>query len=432
MTAESRPLAARILVPGRIHYGWAMAAVTLVVLVMSAGFRSTAGVLIVPLEHEFGWSPATVSSAVSINLIMFGLGAPFAAALHDRFGVRRVTVTALLVVAAASAATTLISAPWQLRVLWGLVIGSATGAISIPLAAIVGNRWFVRRRGLVTGVMTAANATGQLIFLPLLAAIVTAAGWRWASATVAVVALTLVVPLAALVMRDRPADLGLAPYGAEALESAPERASGPVRTALAGLAEGARSGTFWLLAGSFFVCGASTNGLIGTHLIPAAADHGVSEVTAASYLAAIGVFDIIGTTFSGWLTDRYDPRALLFSYYGLRGLSLLGLHSVLGSPSLGLLAFIVFYGLDWVATVPPTVALTADAFGRERVGVLFGWIFAAHQFGAAFAAYGAGAIRTDAGSYHWAFLISGAMCMGASFAVTRIRTRRAQPATAPV
>ena len=432
MTAESRPLAARILVPGRIHYGWAMAAVTLVVLVMSAGFRSTAGVLIVPLEHEFGWSAATVSSAVSINLIMFGLGAPFAAALHDRFGVRRVTVTALLVVAAASAATTLISAPWQLRVLWGLVIGSATGAISIPLAAIVGNRWFVRRRGLVTGVMTAANATGQLIFLPLLAAIVTAAGWRWASATVAVVALTLVVPLAALVMRDRPADLGLAPYGAETVEPAPERASGPVRTALAGLAEGARSGTFWLLAGSFFVCGASTNGLIGTHLIPAAADHGVSEVTAASYLAAIGVFDIIGTTFSGWLTDRYDPRALLFWYYGLRGLSLLGLHSVLGSPSLGLLAFIVFYGLDWVATVPPTVALTADAFGRERVGVLFGWIFAAHQFGAAFAAYGAGAIRTDAGSYHWAFLISGAMCMGASFAVTRIRTRRAQPATAPV
>ncbi len=430
MTAESRPLAARILAPGRVHYGWAMAAVTLLVLVMSAGFRSTAGILIVPLEHEFGWSAATVSSAVSINLIMFGLGAPFAAALHDRFGVRRVTVTALLVVAAASAATTLISEPWQLRLLWGLVIGTATGAVSIPLAAIVGNRWFVRRRGLVTGIMTSANATGQLIFLPVLATIVTAAGWRWASATVAVVALLVVVPLAALVMRDHPSDVGLPPYGGEEIEMPVAPVSGPVRTALGGLREGARSGTFWLLAGSFFVCGASTNGLVGTHLIPAAHDHGVSEVTAASYLAAIGVFDIIGTTFSGWLTDRYDPRLLLFWYYGLRGLSLLALHSVLGSPNLGLLAFVVFYGLDWVATVPPTVALTADAFGRERVGILFGWIFAAHQFGAAFAAYGAGWIRTDAGSYHWAFLLSGAMCMGASFAVTRIRTRVPRPAPA--
>ena len=323
MTAESRPLAARILAPGRIHYGWAMAAVTLLVLVMSAGFRSAAGVLIVPLEDEFGWSAATVSSAVSINLIMFGLGAPFAAALHDRFGVRRVTVTALLVVAAASAATTLISEPWQLRVLWGLVIGTATGAVSIPLAAIVGNRWFVRRRGLVTGIMTSANATGQLVFLPVLATIVTTAGWRWASATVAVVALLVVVPLAALLMRDHPADVGLPPYGAEEIEPPKAPAAGPVRTALGALREGSRSGTFWLLTGSFFVCGASTNGLVGTHLIPAAHDHGISEVTAASYLAAIGVFDIVGTTFSGWLTDRHDPRLLLFWYYGLRGLSLL-------------------------------------------------------------------------------------------------------------
>jgi MFS family permease len=330
VTVESRPLASRILAPGRVHYGWAMAGVTLLVLVMSAGFRSTAGVLIVPLEHEFGWSAATVSSAVSINLIMFGLGAPFAAALHERFGVRRVTVTALLVVAAASAATTLISAPWELRLLWGLVIGTATGAVSIPLAAIVGNRWFIRRRGLVTGIMTSANATGQLIFLPILATIVTTAGWRWASATVAVVALLVVVPLAALIMRDHPADLGLAPYGGEEIEAPRAPTAGPVRTALGGLREGARSGTFWLLTGSFFVCGASTNGLVGTHLIPAAHDHGISEVTAASYLAAIGVFDIIGTTFSGWLTDRYDPRLLLFWYYGLRGLSLLALHSVLG------------------------------------------------------------------------------------------------------
>ena len=242
MTVESRSLAARVLAPGRVHYGWAMAGVTLLVLVMSAGFRSTAGVLIVPLEQEFGWSAATVSSAVSINLIMFGLGAPFAAALHERYGVRRVTVTALVVVAAASAATTLISSPWELRLLWGVVIGTATGAVSIPLAAIVGNRWFVRRRGLVTGIMTSANATGQLVFLPVLATIVTTAGWRWASATVAVVALLVVVPLAALIMRDRPSDVGIAPYGGDAVEVPKPPAAGPMRSALGGLARGCALG----------------------------------------------------------------------------------------------------------------------------------------------------------------------------------------------
>jgi sugar phosphate permease len=422
-------LGAARLTRSRLHYGWVMVGVTLLVLVTSAGFRATPGVLIVPLQHEFGWSRATISVAVSINLVAYGLCAPFAAALHERFGLRRVILSALAVIALASCLTTQISSPWQLFLLWGLVIGCATGAVAVPLAAIVANRWFIARRGLVTGVMTASNATGQLVFLPALAVIVGAWGWRAASVTVAIVALGIVLPVAWLLVRDRPADVGQPPYGGTAIEPAPP-AGAPFRAALGGLAEASRSGTFWLLVGTFFVCGASTNGLIGTHLIPAAVDHGVAEVTAASYLAAIGVFDIVGTTLSGFLTDRYDPRLLLFWYYGLRGVSLLFLHSVLGAPNAGLIAFIVFYGLDWVATVPPTVALTADAFGREKVGIVFGWIFAAHQLGAATAALGAGVIRTDAGSYHWAFLIAGALCMGASLASTRIARRPARAASA--
>ncbi len=409
-----------------VYYGFAMVAVTLLVLVMSAGFRSAPSVMIVPLQDQFGWSRATISSAVSINLVCFGLAAPFAAALHERFGIRRVVIAALAIVAVASLATTRISQPWQLQLLWGVVIGSATGAVSVPLAAMVAQRWFVRRRGLVTGIMTAANATGQLVFLPALALLVRQYGWKAASICVAVVAVLLVMPLAALVMRNRPADVGLPPYGADELEErVPVQA--PVRNALGGLALGARSGTFWLLAFTFFVCGASTNGLIGTHLIPAAVDQGVPAVTAAGYLALIGVFDIVGTTLSGWLTDRYDPRLLLFWYYALRGISLLFLHSVLGAPNAGLLLFIVFYGLDWVATVPPTVALCADCFGRERASVVFAWVFAFHQLGAAAAAYGAGLVRTDAGSYHWAFLGAGALCLGASLATTRIRRLRGVP-----
>jgi sugar phosphate permease len=406
-----------------VHYGFAMVGVTLLVLVMSAGFRSAPSVMIIPLQDRFGWSRATISSAVSINLVCFGLAAPFAAALHERFGIRRVVVSALAIVAAASLLTTLVTHPWQLQLLWGLVIGSATGAVSVPLAAMVAQRWFVRRRGLVTGIMTAANATGQLVFLPALALLVRQYGWKAASIAVAIVAVGLVMPAAALVLRNRPFDLGLAPYGAAEIEP-PAHVQAPLKNALGGLALGARSGTFWLLAFTFFVCGASTNGLIGTHLIPAAVDQGVPAVTAASYLALIGIFDIIGTTLSGFLTDRHDPRVLLFWYYALRGISLMFLHTVLGAPNAGLLLFIVFYGLDWVATVPPTVALCTDCFGRERAGVVFAWVFAFHQLGAASAAYGAGLVRTDAGSYHWAFLGAGALCLGASLATTRIRRLR--------
>jgi MFS family permease len=417
----------------RPHYAWIIAAVGLVTLITSAGFRSTTGILIVPLQNEFGWSRATISFAVAINLVIYGLGGPFAAAFVEKYGMRRVITVAVLGISLGAGLSTQMTAPWQLDVLWGVVNAAATGAISVPLGAMIANRWFARRRGLITGLLTASNASGQLIFLPLLAWIVTQWGWRYAAGTAAAVALVVVLPLVLIFIRDRPSDLGLAPYGSTEIEPAPVVTGNPFASAVRTLGTVRRSRAFWLLAGSFFICGASTNGLIGTHLIPAAMDHGFGEVAAASLLATIGVFDLVGTLCSGWLTDRYDPRLLLAWYYGLRGLSLLALPYVFGSPRFGLILFVVFYGLDWVATVPPTVALTAEIFGRESVGVVFGWIFAAHMAGAAAAAWGAGEARTSFGGYGWAFGTSGLLCLFAVGLVTQIRRgpELATPALVP-
>ena len=408
-----------------------VAIVSLLTLVTAAGFRSTVGVLIVPLQEEFGWSRATISAAVAINLVLYGLGGPFAAGLYDRIGIRRVIVAALATIAISSTLTTQMSAPWQLDLLWGVANGLATGAIGVTLAAVIANRWFVERRGLVTGMLTASNATGQLAFLPLLGWIVSVQGWRTAALTVSLVALAFVLPLVLLFLRDSPADVGLRPFGALA-DDPPLVQENPFRAAIGGLVAASRSRIFWLLSASFFVCGATTTGLIGTHLIPASMDHGMAAVTAASLLAVIGVFDLVGTIASGWLTDRYDPRWLLFWYYGLRGLSLLALPFVIGSPSLGLIAFVVFYGLDWVATVPPTVAITAQVFGRARVGVTFGWIFGAHQLGAAVAAWGAGAARTWLGDYQSAFVTAGLLSLVASGLVMRITAARTGAHAVPV
>ena len=429
MTGSPSVVLARRLDSRGIHYGWVIAGVAFLTLITAAGFRSTVGVLIVPLQDEFGWSRAVISAAVAINLVLYGLGGPFAAGLYDRFGIRRVIVIALATIAVSSTLTTQIDAPWQLDLLWGVANGLATGAIGVTLAAVIASRWFVERRGIVTGMLTASNATGQLVFLPLLGWIVTSQGWRSAAMTVSLVALVFTLPLVALFLRDSPADVGLRPFGALVADP-PIVQQNPFRAAIGGLAVASRTPTFWLLSVSFFICGATTNGLIGTHLIPAAMDHGMSEVTAASLLAVIGVFDLVGTLCSGWLTDRFDPRRLLFWYYGLRGLSLLALPFVIGSSNLGLIAFVVFYGLDWVATVPPTVAITAQAFGRERVGVVFGWIFGAHQLGAAAAAWGAGAARTWFGDYQGAFVTAGLLSLFASGLVIRIADSRSnRPST---
>jgi predicted MFS family arabinose efflux permease len=406
----------------RLHYAWVVVAVGFLALVMAAGFRATAGVLLIPLHEDFGWSRGTISLAVSINLLCFGLGAPFAAGLVERFGVRPVVVAALATIAGSSLVTTVMTEPWELFLLWGIVNGCATGAVSVPLAAIIANRWFVRRRGLVTGVLTASNASGQLVFLPLLAWI---AGydWRYASITVAAAAALVVLPPVAVFMRERPADVGFLPYGADEAWTPSPPAPGGFGAALSGLWLAGRSQTFWLLAATFFVCGATTTGLISTHLIPAAHDHGITQVTAASLLALIGAFDMVGTLASGWLTDRFDSRALLVVYYGLRGLALLGLPVALGSAHAALIAFAVVYGLDWVATVPPTSALTTSAFGAERAGVVFAWIFAAHQLGAAVAAWSGGFARDTTGEYGPVFIGAGVLALLAAGLVLLIRRR---------
>jgi MFS family permease len=395
----------------RVHYAWTVAAVTFVVLLVAAGIRSTPGVLLVPLEQEFGWSHASISVAVAINLVLYGLIGPFAAAVIDRFGVRRTLSAALVVLAAGVGLTTLMSRHWQLVLLWGVVVGTGTGFTAMVLGATLVNRWFASHRGAVLGALSASTASGQLVFLPVLAALAATYGWRAAAYLMAGLAL-LITPMVALLIRDHPRDVGLAPYGGTESDAVHVRSTGnPARAAVDGLLDGLRSRPFWLLAGTFFICGASTNGLIGTHLIPACVDHGIAPVAAAGLLASMGLFDLVGTTASGWLTDRWDSRKLLGWYYGLRGLSLFALPAALAGPEPARWVFAVFFGLDWVATVPPTARLTADVFGKERVGIMFGWIVAAHQLGAGAAAWGAGTVRTELGAYHPAFFAAGALCL---------------------
>jgi predicted MFS family arabinose efflux permease len=399
-----------------------VAAVTFAVLLGAAGFRAAPGVLLVPLHDDLGWSRAVISSAIAVNLILFGLAGPFAAALMGRIGVRRVVLGALVAVSAGAALTTLMNAAWQLVLLWGVVVGAGSGCMATVLAATVATRWFVERRGLVTGALTAATATGQLAFLPALGWLADHVGWRAVSLTVAGGALA-VVPLVAARLRDDPAELGTVPYGATHDYVPPAPVEHPVHAAFEGLKGACRVPAFWLLAGSFFVCGVSTNGLVGTHFIAAAVDADHSATAASSLLALVGIFDVAGTLASGWLTDRVDPRRLLFAYYGLRGAALLVLHHVLDAGGIGLAGFTVFYGLDWVATVPPTVALCTQVFGASRSSVVYGWVFAAHQLGAAGAAYGAGAIRGATGSYELAFHLAGGLCFAAALGVQRITAR---------
>ncbi|MFT4085093.1 MAG: MFS transporter [Nocardioides sp.] len=416
----------RSAVRGRPHRAWLIAAVTFVTLLGAAGFRAAPSVMMDPLHMEFGWSHATIGAAMSINMTLFGLISPFAASLMDRFGIRPVVTLALMLVAAGAGLTVFMTASWQLLVLWGIFVGVGTGAMSMAFVATVATRWFVARRGLVSGVLTAGNATGQLIFLPVLAHLTDAAGWRTAAVVVGCGA-AAVIPLVLVLMRDHPHDLGLRAYGATAADPGPDRVrGGGARTALAALAIGARSRVFWLLAGSFAICGATTNGLIGTHFIPAATDHGMPPTVAASLLALVGVFDIGGTIASGWLTDRVEPTLLLCVYYLGRGLALLALPSLLSphtSPSTWV--FVLFYGLDWVATVPPTVALCRRHFA-DRTAVVFGWVFAAHQLGAAVAASAAGWVRDVTGTYDPAFYGAAGLCAVAAVlcAVAGRRTSR--------
>ena len=407
----------------RIHYGWVVAGATFLSGLIMAGAVGAPGVFIIPLQKEFGWTTSDISAALAVRFFLFGMIAPFAAALMNRYGIRRVVLIAQSIVAVCLIASLWMTSLWQLLLLWGVGVGIGTGLTALVLGATVATRWFVARRGLVLGILTASVATGQLIFLPLLTSLAVAYGWR-----VALVAVCVAVGCAALimliVMRDRPSDVGLLPYGHEG----PPPMVPPVPTsvtaaAFGALRDAARTRAFWILFGTFFICGASTNGLIQTHFIPMCVDFGLTQTSAAGLLAAIGVFDFIGTILSGWLADRYDNRWLLFWYYGLRGLSLV-LLPFTDFSFFGLSIFAIFYGLDWIATVPPTVKLTAQKFGAERANLVFGWIFAGHQIGAAMAAFAAGLSRTMLATYLPAFFAAGALCIVAALTVLLIEQRR--------
>jgi sugar phosphate permease len=413
------------------HWAWVVAPVSFVTLVGAAAFRSVPGVLMDPLHMEYGWSHGTISLAVSVNMMLFGLMSPFAAALMDRFGIRPVVTCALVMVALGSGLTVFMTAAWQLVLCWGVLVGAGAGSMSMAFIATVVNRWFVARRGLVSGILTAGNATGQLIFLPLVAWITIHHGWRSAALTTAAAALA-VVPLVLLLLRNHPHDLGLQAYGATPADPGPpphQPVGSSAGRAVSVLRKAARRPAFWLLAGGFAICGATTNGLIATHFIPAAMDHGMPPTTAASLLALVGVFDVAGTIASGWFTDRIDPRLLLLAYYSLRGVGLAVLPSLLSPHTTpGTWVFIIFYGLDWVATVPPTVMLCRDLFGAEVGPIVFGWVFASHQIGASIAALGAGVVRDRTGSYDLAFYAAAALCViaaGLSMSIRREPPRRA-------
>jgi sugar phosphate permease len=405
----------------KIHPAWIAFAVTFLTLMATAGFRSAPSVMIIPLEDAFGWSRSQVSLAIAINVLLYGLIAPFAAALMEKFTVRKVVMSALTFVAVSAALTVFISQPWHLWALWGVCVGIGTGSMALVFAATIANRWFVKNKGIVIGALTAASAAGQLVFLPLLSNFAVRYGWQSVSITIAIASL-LVVPLIYLFLKESPESLGNKPYGApDDWQPNPKSELSAFRLAMDTIAKAKGDRNFQILFFTFFVCGLSTNGLIGTHFIPAAHDHGMAQPVAASLLALVGVFDVVGTLCSGYLTDKYDPRKLLFFYYGLRGLSLFLLPSILFStvnPST--LVFVIFYGLDWVATVPPTIVLARQVLGPERATIVYGWVFVAHQIGAATAALGAAALRVQLGDYAIAFYISAGMCIVSALMVLQI------------
>lgn len=408
----------------RIHPAWIVALVGLIALMAASGFRSAPSMLMLPLEAEFGWSRASMGLAIGVNILLYGLMAPFAAALMERFGIRIVTTCALLLISLGMFFSMFAVTEWQLVLTWGVIVGLGTGSMALVFVGTIVNLWFRKRQGLVSGVLSAGQATGQLIFLPLISNLILASGWRAATLTVSLVAL-LAVPIIYFFMWNSPADRGRLPYGEDGANP-PRRTNAQARAARrAAAADGPSSAvralqalrtaskvpSFWALVIGFGICGVSTNGLVGAHFIPAAHDHGMSEPVAAGLLAAVGVFDIVGTILSGWLTDRINPRILLGIYYAGRGLSLLALPVLLtATPEPPLVLFIVFYGLDWVATVPPTMALCREIFGAKDGTIVFGWVFTAHQVGASIAAYLAGVIRDQTGEYTLAWFSAAAFC----------------------
>jgi predicted MFS family arabinose efflux permease len=406
----------------RLYYGWVIVAITALVLIATAGVRSAPGAFLLEMERDTGWSKAVLSFATALGLVLFGLGGPISGTLMNRFGVKRVTLTSLAVTAAAMILSSRVSTTWQLDLFFGLLSGLGTGLVASVLGATVATRWFVKQRGLVTGIFGASTSAGQLVFFPLLTWLAVSIGWRESAVILSVIALVVLLPVIVF-MRDDPSDLKLKPYGSsDGVAITPPRPDPNI------MSRAIRSVDFWLLAVTFFVCGATSNGLIGQHFIPHAVDHGFTQPVAAGALALMGAFNFIGTIASGWLTDRYDPRKLLMTYYGFRGLSLFFLPFM--HDGMGIVIFAVMFGLDYIATVPPTVALTADTFGRHNVGVVYGWVFASHQLGAATAAWVTGIARDALGGYGLAFAVGGGIAIAGALLSLGIKRSSLSVATA--
>lgn len=404
------------------HYSWIVLAVTFIAIIVAGIIRSSAGVFIVPFENQFGWSRPSISFAFAISLFLYGFSGPFMAAFVEKYGLKRMMLGSMTLLAIALACTFFMQQEWQLILIWGVMMGIGSGLFLTVLSTQVANRWFVKRRGLAVGILTAATATGQLILLPVLAILIE--NYSWQTAILLIFCLSiLMILIIALFMKNYPRDKNLAPYGSDEMnEPATSVVGNPFAIAIRALAEGLKAKEFWLLAGSFFICGLSTSGLIGTHFISYCISFGIPVVTAAAMLSFMGIFDLIGTTLSGWLSDRIDNRWLLFWYYSLRGLSLLALPFALASGSYTwLMIFAVFYGLDWIATVPPTIGLTRQRFGLQKSAMMYGWMVAFHQVGAGVAAYYGGVFYSAFGSYKMAFLLSGAFCLLASLFVILIK-----------
>jgi MFS family permease len=403
---------------GRVHYAWIALAVMFSATLAGVGVRAAPGVMIVPLQRAFGWDVATISGAVSLNIILLGATGPFLTGLIDVIGLKRTILACMAMLIAGTGLSNFMTAPWQLFLTWGLMVGIGSGAGAMGIAAAIANRWFAKRNGLAMGLLTSANAAGQLVFLPLLAMLAQRYGWQGVSVAVTLAVLAL-LPVVAMMLPESPANIGLAPYGAVAVPRPTPHRGNPFALAIATLFRAARSFDFWLLSLSFAICGLSTNGLINTHLIAYCADRGIPEVGGAGILASLGVFSLLGAAGSGWLCDRFNPRALLFWYYGLRGLSLVILPFT-QFDVISLSIFSIFYGLDWVATGPATFTLTNQLFGRRDAPVIIAWIFAGHQVGGALAALGAGAVRSLTGDYLLAFMTSGLACLLAALLALRV------------
>ncbi len=424
VAALARAMAAR-----GIHYGWLMVGLLFLYGVCSSGAMSIPGVLLLPMSRDLGWSLADLSGPLGLRVTLFGLVAPFAGGLILLFGPRKVlsAAAALLIIGLLISVT--MTEKWQLWLGLGIVMGIAPGMTALAMGATIATRWFTARRGLALGILGASFATGQLIFLSPAAWLAEHYGWRWALLPT----IALIAPLAFLFVffcRDRPADLGLPPLGEDRVVPAPPAPTGNVFTvSFEALRLAAGSLTFWVLAFTFFVCGVSSVGLT-PHFVTLCGDFGISPMVSTGMLGAIGVFDMIGTIGSGWLADRYDNRWLLFWYYLLRGVALIWL-PFSGFTLIGLSFFAIFYGLDFIATVPPSVRLTATTFGREQAPLVFGWIFAAHQLGGGLMAFSAGESRDALQTYLPAFFAAGVLCVVAAASLGLLRGQRGPSAVVP-